>query len=342
MKTPATEAEAQIKKIVVIRTDRIGEVVLTTPVITAMREAYPGAHISMVVRPRVRPLVEDNPYIDEVIEYAPPAAGLREAFWLRAALIGRAFDIAIVVNPRKESHLAVFLAGIPVRVGFDHKWAFLLTHKVKDLKALAARHEVEYNLDLPRAIGIEPRKKYPFIDVTVPLEKITQKIKEASPTGSDICCLAAIHPCTSDPRKQWPLESFARAADMLVDKGYAVVVIAGVEEAPAARKMIALMKRAPVDLSGKLDLKELAALLESSKFLISADSGPVHIAAAVGTPVVALFGGASEGSKPKRWGPFGHGHIVIQKQNINDITPEEVVAAVRSIKTSENEHVHAK
>ncbi|MDD5449014.1 MAG: glycosyltransferase family 9 protein [Candidatus Omnitrophica bacterium] len=327
-------------KILVIRTDRIGEVVLTLPVITALKEKWPEADISMMINPAVRELIEDNPYVKEIIEYKEykdkegkiriHKGAVLGALKLKRILKEKKFDMAIIANPKKEFHLAVFLAGIPVRAGFDRKWGFFLTHRVSDRKFLAERHEVEYNLDLIRSLGIEPKNARPVLTVTDTAGHIIiEKLKKALPPGSDICRLIAVHPCTSNPKKQWPKTNFSKLADLLTQKGYNVVMICGPDEVQSAKEVISGMVNKVIDFTGALSLRELAALFKNCKFLVSSDSGPVHIAAAVGTPVVALFGRQDAGSRPMRWGPYGAGHIIIEKDRLEAITPEEVLAKIK-------------
>ena len=114
-----------------------------------------------------------------------------------------------------------------------------------------------------------------------------------------------------------------------MENGYNTVIVSGVEESPAAKEVVSMMRKKPIDLAGELTLKALAALLKRCDFLVSCDSGPVHIAAAVGTPVVVLFGSKDPGSKPARWGPYGERHIIIQKDRLEDISPQEVFEAIR-------------
>ncbi|MCX5715740.1 MAG: glycosyltransferase family 9 protein [Candidatus Omnitrophica bacterium] len=310
---------AAIKKILVIRTDRIGEVLLSTPVITALKEKFPDAEISVLVKPQVRELFEGNPYVSEILEHTETEEGFAAALRLKKMIKPKKFDMAVIINPKRDYHLAVFLAGIPVRVGFDRKWGFLLTHKVEDTKYLAEKHEVEYNLDLARALGIEPKEKQPVFVIKEP-----DKFLEGRGP------FAAIHPCTSNPKKQWPRENFARLGNMLAKKGYNMVIVSGPQEADFARKVASMMENKPVDLAGKLSLKELGAVLKKCAFLVSSDSGPVHIAAAVGTRAVVLFGGRDPGSNPKRWKPYGKDHVVLKKDRVEDILPQEVFAAIKN------------
>jgi len=268
----------------------------------------------MMVNPAVKGLIEDNPNISEIMEYR-----ITSAIELARTLKSKNFDLAIIINPKKEFHMAAFLARIPIRVGFNRKWGFLLTHKVKDLKFLSNKHEVEYNLDLVRAIGIEPKHKKPVL-----------VIRDAFPMLDIPEHPVAIHPCTSNPKKKWPEKSFAKLADLLTKDGYNTVLISGPDEVASAERVISMMENKPVNLAGKLTLKQLAALLKRCEFLVSCDSGPVHIAAAMETSTVALFGKADLGSRPKRWRPYGQRHIVIQKDKMEDILPEEVVAKIQN------------
>ena len=182
-----------------------------------------------------------------------------------------------------------------------------------------------------RALGIEPGNKRPYLAVSGNSEhSAAEKLKAAMRPGGDACNLIAVHPCTSNPKKQWPKGHFAKLGDLLMPLGYNIVMISGAAEQCFAKEVISMMRNKPVDLTGALSLKELAALLKRCRLLVSADSGPVHISAAVGTPVVALFGKEDPGSKPARWGPYGEGHIVIEKDKLGDISPQEVFEAIKN------------
>lgn len=319
-----------IDRILVVRTDRIGEVLLSTPILTELRRAFPEASIGMLVRPEVKDLVMGNPHINEVIEYTQEKRGIHEALRIKKVLQRKRYDMIVIVNPQKEFHLAAFLAGVPVSVGFNRKWGFLLTHRVPDQKHLADRHEVDYNLDLVRVLGIEPKDSRPVLMVSPESDEglfDLLKIKKDKQKEWAHHRLVAIHPCTSNPKKQWPHEYFARIADLLIRRKCDVVFVSGLQEVYDAKRVMSMMRHAAFDITGRLTLKQLASFLKRCTFLISSDSGPVHVAAAVGTPVVALFGRADAGSRSSRWGPYGRNHVVIEKDRLEDISPEEVLQA---------------
>ena len=136
--------------------------------------------------------------------------------------------------------------------------------------------------------------------------------------------LVAIHPWTSDPIKQWPRDYFLELALRLKElAGLKVIIIGGKEEADKSGNLYSAQSGL-INLAGSTTLKQLAALLSRCKLLISGDSGPVHLASGVGGRVLALFRNDIQGKTAKRWGPWGEGHYVIEKNNLSDITVDEV------------------
>ncbi|MFH1848396.1 MAG: glycosyltransferase family 9 protein [Candidatus Omnitrophota bacterium] len=315
-----------MKNILVVRTDRIGETLLSTPVAAALKDEFPSGRVSMMVNPVARELIEGQPSIDKVVVYKPDAKRVKEIMALRKAFKGH--DAVFVLNPRKEFHAAAFLAGIPIRVGYDRKWGALLTHRAEDRKHEAKKHEVEYNLDLLKQIGITPKRSTPFIAVNDrDEEEVGNMLRALDVSEKDL--LVAMHPETSNYLKRWPREYFARLSQLLIESDIKVVMVSGSEESEFTQSTAFVLKNKPVDLSGKLKLKQLAALLKRCKVLVSSDSGPVHIASAVGTTVCALFGRQDKGSNPVRWGPYGEGHIIFQEDSLNRIYPDKVFEALK-------------
>jgi ADP-heptose:LPS heptosyltransferase len=142
--------------------------------------------------------------------------------------------------------------------------------------------------------------------------------------------LVAVHPWTSNPKKQWPLERFQAVADAMAAHA-PVVIIGGPEHAGQARALQAGRKPGIADLVGQLTLPQLAGLLQACRVIVSSDSGPVHLAAAVGTPAVALFGTTDPSAGERRWGPWGDEHLVIRKPTMDAINVNDVLDAVRRI-----------
>jgi ADP-heptose:LPS heptosyltransferase len=311
------------KNILIVRNDRFGEFLLNIPAIKAVKETFKESKIILAVDPYIKELAGKVPYADETITWRNGKHSLFEIIKFRNILKKKNIDIAIVMNPSKDTNIAVYLAGIPARVGYAHKWDFLLTQRVEDLKHLSRKHEVEYNFDLVRTIGVGMKDK--ALISGLELVQIDTGSQFLTP-GVDAI---AIHPWTSDPVKQWPIERFRELALKIVTEiDMEVLIIGGPEELQRSAMFNNLDKRIK-NLTGKTTLVELASVLKKSKLLISGDSGPVHLACAVGTSVIALFRNDIPGKGPKRWGPWGEGSVVIEKKSLSDISVDDVMKVVK-------------
>lgn len=295
------------KKILITRTDRLGDVVLSTPVIRAVRRAYPEAYIAFMVRPCNRDIVANNPDLDEVIIY--DKYGYHKSLWstfnFALKLRSEKFDMGIALHPTNRVHMIMYIAGIPARVGYDRKMAFLLTEKISHTKQYGEKHEIDYNLDMLRAVGLrfDRADRKPYIITSDNERKMVDAVKKTCVLGDRII---AFHVGASCLSKQWPVEKFAETADRLSQKyKYDIVLLGGEDTEVLSKKMISLMKTRANDLTGTLLLGEFAEFLSRCELFISNDSGPVHVAVAVGTPVIAIFGRKDPGLSPLRWGPVG-------------------------------------
>jgi heptosyltransferase-2 len=309
-------SQEEFKRILIVRTDRIGDVLLSTPVIKALRDGNPSAYISMMVSPYTKDIVEGNPYLDEVIIYDKESKhkSWQASFKFALNLKKKKFDLSLILHPTNRVHLVTYFAGIPKRIGYDRKFGFLLTDRVKHTKQLGEKHELEYSLDLVRYLGIEPKDKNMFMPIKPDSEKwIEELFKQEGINKSDK--LLAIHPGASCPSKIWPNERFAEVADRLVEKyGFKVFVIAGPKDISLADNVLKHMHRSACNLAGKISVSQLASILKRCQLFISNDSGPVHIASAVGTPVISIFGRNQKGLSPNRWGPVGKKDKILHKE----------------------------
>ncbi len=340
-----------MKRILIIRTDRIGDVALSTPVIKALRRACPDAYIAFMVRPYAEDIVTGNPFLDEVIIYDKQGAHKNFPATLLFALRLRKkrFDTALILHPTNRAHIIAFAAGIPNRIGWDRKMPMLLTMALKDEKYLGQKHEFEYNFDILRAAGVEVSEKSLYIPVKEEDDSaVRSKLAEKGISDSD--ALLAVHPGASCASKRWPLERFASLIDRLKARyDVKIVLVSGPEEAAQVAALKKTIADDAADLSGRTSVGELAALLKRCRLFISNDSGPVHIAAAVGTPSIVIFGRKQPGLSPKRWGPVGKDDAVLHKdvgcevclahdcekgfQCLKAVTIDEVFEAVERLAT---------
>jgi len=308
--------KANMKRILITRTDRIGDVVLSLPAIKAARVAFPDAYIAVMVQSRMDDILKGNPHIDEVIVYDKNKKhkgilkNLSFIKWLR----GKKFDVALIFHSTKRINLLCFLAGIPRRIGYARgKADFLLTDKIEYTKKLGEKHEAEYSLDILRHIRIDPEFSNPFIYVqNKDDEKAEEMLKAFGINNGEKFII--LHPGASCASKMWSLENFAKLGDMFIENlKIKVMINLAPDQAELGEKARGMMRNKPIFFCGKTTLGELAALFKKASLVISNDSGPAHIAAGVETPVISIFGRSQLGLSPVRWKPIGKKAIAIHK-----------------------------
>lgn len=323
-----SRAPRPVRKILVCRTDRFGEFLLNIPAFRSLQRAYPGARLYIACDPQVaglaRLVVSDNAAI---ILFGNRRHSAGELLSFSRRLKKEKFDISLIFNPTKELHLAVFLSGIPRRLGYSRKWGFLLTETIRDTRDLGLKHEKQSNLELAALAGAgEPAQNDYRMEAD---ENVASLLPESFLRDGFV----ALHPWTSDSVKQWPHERFLRLAKLISgDLGVNLVMVGGPAESRSYPEFYsALAGSNIINLTGRTTLPQLLKILSFSRLLVSGDSGPMHLAAASGTRVAAIFRNDIPGKTPRRWGPLGPGHTVIEKDSLSKISVEEVFAAVKGI-----------
>lgn len=303
-------------RLLITRTDRIGDLVISTSVFPVLRKQFPSAHIAALTFLENREILEGNPFIDEVILY--DKKGSEKSFFgnflFARRLAKKQFDAVIHLHSTNRVHIAGFLAGIPVRIGWDRRSKWALTHPFPDVKAEGKKHEAEYNFDLLSPLGIKPPEKpetfFPVSEKAADsLDELFMhlKIKGGLPA-------VVLNPSASCPSKRWPPERFAElAARLHTEYDCGIFLIGGPQDIYLSDEIKKLAAAPVYDLTGRLSLSMLGAFLRRAALLISNDTGPVHVAAAVGTPVVSIFGRNQPGLSPARWKPLGTGSRIVWK-----------------------------
>ena len=301
------------KKILIIRTDRIGDVVLSTPVIQNLREHFKSAHIAFMCWPYTREILEGNPYLDEVIVYDKYGihknlfSSIKFSFYLRR----KKFDWAIILHPTTRVNMVTFLAGIPFRIGWDKKGGFLLSKKIFHNKQEGKKHELDYTLDVLREMDLSIIFKETYFPVIQESEEVVKNLLKSQGINENDKFIV-INPSASCPSKRWPQKNFIKLIGLLRDRiNIKILVITSKAEKELAQEIVG--QKGVIDLRGKVSILELGALLKRSNLLISNDSGPVHIAASLNTPVIAIFGRKNPGLSPKRWKPLGENSFYFHK-----------------------------
>lgn len=308
----ATKKTTQNKKILVFNVNWLGDVLFSTPAFKALRKAYPKAHIACIVHPRAKEILEGNPNIDEIILFDEKVKDkhLLNKFKFISGLQKKKFDTAYLFHRSFTRLMLMVMASIPNRIGYKAKKrsSLFLTKKIPLPKAKI--HRVDYFLNILRACGIPCEdKNYEFFIDSQSRKKIRLLLNNAGLKEKDL--LVVLNPGGNWMLKRWVPERFSDLANKLIRDFNAKIIISGSEKDIALAQSIAeKLEQKPLIACGKTTLKELGALLEACSLFISGDSGPMHIAACLGVPVLALFGPTS----PDITGPISKGVIkIIQK-----------------------------
>jgi heptosyltransferase-2 len=293
------------ERILVIRTDRLGDVVLTLPVLSTLRRCFPDARLSVLLRRYTGEIVKGNPFVDEILWY-DQESGLVPFREILSSLKSRRFDVAVLVRPDPRAALLLFLAGIPVRVGTGYRYySLLMTHRAFEHRSEARYHELEYNLHLVEQLGCDIRAELasPRFGIVVSEETRSSLESVLSPLGVSRDRRIVVHPGSGGSAADWPVENFAALASRLADEGMGTILITGTQSEAAKAQAVADGCPAAANLSGRLSVPQLAALIQSSILFIGNSTGPLHLAVAVGTPVLGFYPSVPVMGK-KRWGPY--------------------------------------
>lgn len=313
----------KFKNILVVRTDRIGDVVLTTPSIEALRHSFPQAKISVLVTPETKDLIDDNPHLDHVIVDDRKGKHRKITGFLKLveSLKKAKFDLAIIYHTKKRTNLACYMAKIPYRIGYkNNKFGFLLTHPLVDNRHFGEKHETQYCLDVLKNLDIKTNDYKLHVSIKKEADQWADQFLRQNLIKNDDC-LIAIHAGASDPSKCWPVKRFAELMDALSQQMDCKFVLIGTEETRTlSRKIMSLSSTRPFDLTGLTSVAQLVSLLKRCQLMVSNDSGPVHIAAALEVPVVSIFTRNQPGINPERWKPLGLKSKVVSIEPDNNIS----------------------
>lgn len=314
----------KVERVLVVKLRHHGDVLLTSPLFTLLKSRAPHAQIDALVYADTREMLSGHPSIDEIhsIDRKWKTEGMLarlNAEWaLFSSLRRRRYDLIVHLSehPRGAWLARTLGCRFAVAPGYSGKpefWRNSFTHLVR-LPRNALRHMVEWNLDALRRIGIQPRPEERKL-LLVPGEQAMAKVEGLLLShGLAQGRYIAIHPTSRWQFKCWPAENVAAMIDALVDRGHRVVLTAGPsgDEVQYIASVSGHSRRwsEVVSFAGQLSLKELAAVLSKARLFVGVDSAPMHMAAAVGTPVVALFGPSGD----VEWGPWSVPHRVVSSK----------------------------
>ena len=344
------ELPQNLRAILLVQLGDIGDVVLTTPTLRTLRDNFPTCTLIVALREKARELIEDSPWVSDVtyVSKAKRTLGEELAFQTRffSALRKHRFDLAIDLRTGTRGAILAYLSGAPLRIGRYAEdgtlWRNrLFTHLVRPENELS-QHCAEHGLNLLAPFGLETPNKSPELFVSLEKERRASSIlgRENVPLGKPAI---AFQPFSLWGYKDWGAEKYVALIEWIRKRFAVPVLIMGsTDEESRADQMARQCGPGVYNLAGRTSLGELAAVLKNSALFIGGDSAGVHIAAAVGTPTVSLFGPSS----PVSWAPRGEEHEVVSKnwacvpcrakgcQNsersrcLEELTPEEVKSVV--------------
>ncbi|MBI4547798.1 MAG: glycosyltransferase family 9 protein [Ignavibacteriae bacterium] len=306
----------KFRRILIVRTDRIGDVILTLPMAHVLKKQFPSVHIAMLIQRYTEELVEDNPMVDQILFYDDGEKPL-PFFHLVASLRAQRFDIVFHTHPRFRVALITWIAGIPVRVGSGYRWySFLFNKKMFEHRKDAQRSELQYNLNLLTAIDCS----YDSMDITPVLEVKPQVLDKVRALLTNLGIqkthrLVIIHPGSGGSARDWSARNFGLLGKRLSEiPRVKIFITGGKNEDNIVSEVQDIVGKNAVTILNQLNLRECAALAKLSSLFIANSTGPLHIAAAVGTPVVGLYSHVTPMSAA-RWGPYTEKKTILSPHN---------------------------
>jgi lipopolysaccharide heptosyltransferase II len=324
----------EIKKILVVRNDRIGDLILSLPALSSLRKGHPEAHIAILVQPYSQDILYNNPDLDEII--LDEGQGILP---LASKIKKKRFDVAVILYPSWRNGWVCALSGIPIRVGTGFKPVGLLFNQRVYIHRKEC-HEVDYCLKLAEKAGGTGKEK----EIRLWIKEEERLYAKEMLKDLDESPIIGIHPGSLGSALNWPESHFSRLIELL--RGKNVVITGSKDEEVLIKRILGKLGANPLNLCGKTSLSQLIGLFSFYDLFIGPSTGPMHIASGLGKPVIALFSPIPSQS-PVKWGPLGERNVVLMPEVechqkrcssgcklyncMERITPERVLEGVYSI-----------
>ena len=307
----------KLKRFLIVRTDRIGDVLLSVPVATAIKQAIPDSQVTLLCRHLTAVIGERNPDVDAVLTM-DTGDGRRHSFYelVRMIRAGR-FDCAVMVHSTFYLAIVMAFAGIPVRLGTGFRfYSVLFNRRHYEHRKISIKHETDYNLGLLKALHFSPSSPlFQFIIEAEDRYRAAASLNEAGIADGERYCV--VHPWSGGSAMDWPLRFYAAACDLFVEElNTQVIVSRSPGEKELAEELHKLTCKGIHMLPDVLPIPVLAAVLSNAVFLLAPSTGVLHLAHTVGTPVIGLYPPVKHES-PTRWGPYGKTELTLMP-DIND------------------------
>ncbi len=296
-------------RILLRATNWVGDAIMTLPAVRTIRQNFPEARITVLAQPWVADVFTSNPFVDDVILYEKKTdhRGIAGMWRLGRQLAGHGFDMAILLQNAFEAALLARLAGIPVIAGYsrDGRWP-LLTHPVRIRPAIRQTHQVHYYQDLLRQLGLAPGPDELYLFLPEEATAWSRRTMEGHAKP-----LVGLNPGAAyGPAKRWPADKYAGLAHRLWRETGATPVVFGTDADRDAAARVREKVPAALDLTGRTTLAQAMAAISRCDVFVTNDSGLMHVAAAAGIPLVAIFGSTDAVAT----GPFSENARIVRRE----------------------------
>ena len=309
----------QVRRLLVRGPNWIGDAVLCEPALSATRTLFPEAEITLLVKPAVAELFAEHPSVDQILIYEDPGAhaGLLGRWTLAKVLRRHSFDMAILFQNAFDAAVLAFFAGVPRRYGYATDGRrLLLTDPIRVPERTSIGHQCHYFQNLLRPLGMDTEVRRPQLYLSEHETGSAEKMFSESGIGETDFVIGLNPGSTYGSAKRWLPERYAEAADRLIQSlslytaRRARVIIVGAPGEEALGQAIAdSMQSEPVQFAGRTSVRDLMGVIQRCRLFLTNDTGPMHIAAALGVPVVAVFGPTD----PSRTSPLGDRHTMVRQ-----------------------------
>lgn len=312
-----------LKNILIVRTDRIGDVVLTLPLASIIKKHFPHCKVTCLLREYTKPLALNNPYIDNVLTVIEENG--KTAIGENVARLKNKFDACIVAFPTYPVALILFLSNIPSRIGTGYRWySFLFNKKVYEHRKYGEKHELEFNVGLLKQIGIdeavdENNVKFGLAPTERNELEIRDDLKNLKVYNSKPIII--VHPGSGGSAVDLPINKMKDIVHQLSKEDVTVIITGNQSEIKLCESFV--INKNVINTAGKYELGRLTALINLSSLMIANSTGPLHIAAALGKNVIGFYPKFTTASA-KRWGPYTTRKIIfVPSINCTDCTRKQ-------------------
>lgn len=344
-----------MKRIIISRTDNLGDVILTLPMAGILKQSFPDCRIFFLGKKYTKPLIDACEFVDEFVDWDVLSGTRHEAQGIGVIKALNA-DIILHVFPRKEIQKLAKTVKIPLRIGTSHRWySWLYCNKLVHYSRKKSNlHEAQLNLKLLQPLGINTEYSLSEIPALYGLTKFnTSPVRQfpSSPinpeVGGQILEVGSafnliLHPKSKGSAREWGLDNFSKLIALLPEEKFRIFITGTREEGDRMKEFLHQHENRITDMTGKLTLEELIAFIRSCDGIVAASTGPLHIAAALGKRAIGIYA-PMRPIFPQRWAPVGENatYLVLDKKCdacrksvdcacIRAVTPEQVVEKLAS------------